>query len=90
MSESIAMEVAHRPLEHIVRFDQPVAEAYETAKKQALISRMVAVARKYVMDSKLYNAVLEVRDDAVMLKNAAFCGEAVICIIKDGKVVPYF
>lgn len=59
--------------------------------RQELISKMWETAGRYVDDSGLKSAVLEIKDDVMLLMNAPFEGSPVpICAIQYGKVMQYF
>jgi len=85
--EQPASRHGKHPLDHIV--DESSAETQETPR-EPLIDRMMAIARAYVNEAGLYNAMLRVRDDAILLINAPLVGEVAICGIEHGQIIRYF
>jgi len=78
------LESAKPRLNRLVNVRVPL-KIYSDMERQ-----MWAVARAYTQEAALYDAELELRDDAVILTNAPFEGQVAICGIEDGKVVQYF
>lgn len=82
------METEH--LGQLVAFEAQDLHKTPAKTRKELISEMWEVAGKYVDESGLNYATLKIKDDAMLLMNAPFCGEVPICGIEYDQVVPYF
>jgi hypothetical protein len=83
--------VAQKPLENIIgAYRAEAVTASVPSPEPSIVEKLWRMAGDYVMGAGIYNAVMELRDDVIVLTSAPFVGDVPLCGIEDGKAVPYF